>query len=416
MQPLRLSLEGNYWDSQIYSGRLYLWDMDGALTVLNWDSLVDSITPKSERTTFQLALKNADYLYAYDLGLLYGLGGVRQLVVKHFENAANRDIITLSTADLAKHQINKVDTPFKSLHDDCEFYNNDVYGLTDSGLLQFGIRPKNKSGFTKSSAKLADIRGTAIRAKRNSFAIAALSDGLYEWSGYTLRLSHVAERPTAWLDWMFASVYCSSEQGSYMAAYHYEDRRPVGSWTAQDDAELANEDDDDDTPDWVPRRKFNGFVSSEEIFGNNGLSWGIEDKAYLARGNVLEAVSFQHRRLKSEPNELSTAFNELPTIPFDAWKGRIIRGGAAYFGTVVELENALVVLGSDGQNRTFPGPITRWRVFPRSLRYENQLHLVCERSLEVVAFTHDWFVDQDAKVAGTRHWPGQKGYMSAFRR
>ncbi len=413
MQPFRLSLEGDYWDSQLYSGRLYLWKMSGELQIIDWDRLIDSVASSPHHAAFEIALKDAGYLYAYDFQRFYAIGDVQAQAMKAFEAAASRGTVAISSRDLSLYEIQRIDSPFGELHDDCEVYNRELYALTDKGLFQLGIRPKNKSGLGRNAVKLDDVRGSAIRAKGSRLAISALDNGLYEWSSFHGRLSQISTLPTSWADWMSASIYCSSDQGSYMAAYHYQDRN-VG-----DDQGIANRlkaGFEVDYDDELPRRSFDGLILSRDIFRGDGLSWGIDDKVYQAQGDVLSVAVFENRRFKTEPNDLLSAFSERPSIRFDRWKGRIIRGGAAYFGTIVELENALVVIGSDGRNRTYPGPFVRWRTFPRSLRYENQLHLICEDSLEILAFSHDWFVDQNSKIAGVRHSPSQKGYAIRFRR
>jgi len=42
MQPLMIKIPGNFWDVQIYSGKLYLWEMNGDLVVYNWEGIIDS--------------------------------------------------------------------------------------------------------------------------------------------------------------------------------------------------------------------------------------------------------------------------------------------------------------------------------------------------------------------------------------
>ncbi len=55
----------------------------------------------------------------------------------------------------------------------------------------------------------------------------------------------------------------------------------------------------------------------------------------------------------------------------------------------------------EGENDFLAGEPTNWRVFPRSEDYVNQLHVVYEDHLDIFAFTHDYFVsDQASKMAG----------------
>ena len=49
---------------------------------------------------------------------------------------------------------------------------------------------------------------------------------------------------------------------------------------------------------------------------------------------------------------------------------------------------------------TIPGPITRWRVYPRSMNYENHLHVILDDRIEIYSFNHDYFLSQQEKEIG----------------
>lgn len=55
---------------------------------------------------------------------------------------------------------------------------------------------------------------------------------------------------------------------------------------------------------------------------------------------------------------------------------------------------------SDGTYYNIPGEVTRVRIFPRSLNYENHLHVIHNNTLEIYSFNNDYFVDQKAKDFG----------------
>jgi hypothetical protein len=79
----------------------------------------------------------------------------------------------------------------------------------------------------------------------------------------------------------------------------------------------------------------------------------------------------------------------------------VISARVAPFGSVVELHDGLLVIPTKGKTIFLPGEPTNWRVFPRSEDYVNQLHVVYEDHLDIFAFTHDYFVsDQASKMAG----------------
>jgi hypothetical protein len=98
-----------------------------------------------------------------------------------------------------------------------------------------------------------------------------------------------------------------------------------------------------------------------------------------------------------------SAFQHLESIGFDSMHGSIISGGIAYFGIIIEYEDALSVLCSDDTLITFPEAVARWKVYPRSKRYENHLHIIYEDRFVVYSFNHDYFVDQADKLKGIQY-------------
>jgi hypothetical protein len=55
---------------------------------------------------------------------------------------------------------------------------------------------------------------------------------------------------------------------------------------------------------------------------------------------------------------------------------------------------------SDGTYYNIPGEASRVRIFPRSLNYENHLHVILDDRLEIYSFNNDYFVDQKSKDFG----------------
>ena len=107
-------------------------------------------------------------------------------------------------------------------------------------------------------------------------------------------------------------------------------------------------------------------------------------------------------------------FKDLGVIRLAEWKGDVVSGGTAVFGTVIECDRALVIVPSEGQPITLSGEPVNWRTFPRSKYYENQLHVIYEDRIEIFSFNHDYFVDQETKRSGIRfaefgRWGGRHG-------
>ena len=107
-------------------------------------------------------------------------------------------------------------------------------------------------------------------------------------------------------------------------------------------------------------------------------------------------------------------FSKKNVFQFQAWKGKIIKGGNAYFGTIIECENAIVVLTGEKEFFNIPGSATRWRVYPRSFNYENHLHVIKDDRLEIYSFNNDYFRDQYDKNFGIRFTEKFKVKGSSF--
>ena len=84
----------------------------------------------------------------------------------------------------------------------------------------------------------------------------------------------------------------------------------------------------------------------------------------------------------------------------------------APFGSVIELDRSIVIVRSDDEILTLPGVSVNWRVFNRSKQYENQLHVIYERRLEIFSFNHDYFVDQKEKFSGVRAYGSLNGELT----
>jgi hypothetical protein len=67
---------------------------------------------------------------------------------------------------------------------------------------------------------------------------------------------------------------------------------------------------------------------------------------------------------------------------------------------IIELERALLVILSTGEQIVVPGEPVNWKIFPRSRFYENQLHVAYGDRFEIYSFNQDYFVDQAAKTIG----------------
>src|SRR3954462_4325894 len=183
MQPIRLVIPGDYWDSQIYRGRLYLTTMDGGTYVYDWDRVIELVTRQdSDRLAITCAFARGDYLYHPEWSLVFGDPDIGTMLRDKFSSLA-RAPLELPSAVIATSILGSADAP-GGLADDTVLYKNHLYAATDSGLLRANIRhtrgKRNRSGIG-SSERLWDGAALSLAVRRGGdLALAAGEEGLFE--------------------------------------------------------------------------------------------------------------------------------------------------------------------------------------------------------------------------------------------
>ncbi|MCG3771481.1 MAG: hypothetical protein JW384_02667 [Nitrosomonadaceae bacterium] len=398
MQPVKLLIRGDFWDSYLYRGRLYIWTMENDLYIYDWDRLVESLGTSYLRLPLVCAFSRGDLLYKpLSIRPLFDDKEVRSLLFQKF--SALKSELDLDITDLAQtYRIGSQDSPFPTIHDDLTFHSNQIFALTEQGLHYAEThKPLNrKSKVGRMATKFWDGQGTSIRAKGGLLAVAAADDGLFEFEIDDLETvdpTPVTSRHTIYADWAFASIYGSSDLSTgYLAAYI--------------DSSGGNRYYGDHS-----ERRLIDIIDESEIFDGQfassmgpRFSWGVQDKLYLVIQNSVHAIRYS----PWEAGSLiaNKEFSNIGSISMDS-VGSPISGATSHFGLVAEYDGGLSVISSDGEPYFIKGPVVRWRVFPRSIRYENQLHVITEDSLEIYSFNGDYFVDQKQKFAGTQVWKSE---------
>ncbi|WP_430898660.1 MULTISPECIES: hypothetical protein [unclassified Paraflavitalea] len=403
MQPVKISIQGDYIDCQIYRGRLYLWTFDGKIKVYKWDELVYSL-PNSKRDALPLkfCFLDGNYLYKSDLVELFLDEDFKNILIEKFSILSKQDYV-ISERLVDKFLYGEQDTPRNTLPTDTEIYGSMLYYITEQGLFSSTAhRDNRKYPVSTKSTKIWDCNLLAIRAnKYPQLALSGGNEGLFEFdmsTSFRRRWNlkdpvQISKKHSSFANYTYWSIYNSSlTESSYMALFELK---------KADDSVITDEFDFGKSKF---QREFKGEITEERIFEGMGdrknLSWGIDDKIYRATDNGFEIVRFRNNPNKEKGEE---QFTQLQNLDLQAWKGRVIGGGTSYYGTIVECENALVVLLSNGESITIEGPITRWRVYPRSMNYQNHLHVIKDDRIEVYSFNQDYFLDQNEKLIGLEH-------------
>jgi len=377
LQPLKITIPGKYWDSHIYKGRLYLFGIDGDVLTIDWDKLIRewNVGEKS-RLAMLCAFCQSDYLYGNQWSLFFSDSDVRSLIQAKFERLRVQDL-NVSREKLTRFKVGRQDNPLPFPHTDATIYNETFYAAGVSGLFHAKCNKRTKHPISTRVEKQWDCPIAAVSASYSTLALAAGDEGLFEipansdtWTVNRSDPEQLHDKNCIDCSWAFYSIYGSSHlSGGGLASF---------TKTTQDD---------------TFKREFTGLVTDHDIFSETGYSWGHQDKLCLAKSGSIQVVKYQ-----PWAQDKLTAIG---SIDIDLWKGEPVSGRVALFGTIVEYENALVIVPSgQGPIVTLRGEPVNWRVFPRSKQYENQLHVIYTDYLEILSFNHDYFLDQADKISG----------------
>lgn len=395
MQPLKLVIPGNYWDSQLYEGRLYLFGRSGDILALNWDSLIRSLRI-SEPLVLPLtcAFQRSDYLYGMAAAGLMNDSEIRSLVSRKFARLSNLTL-EISAKRMSQHSVGQQDNPLPFPHTDSEIYNRKLYIASKSGVGVVACNKKTKYPVSTRAEQIWDAPVLGISASYGSLAIAAGSEGLFEKRLITYEEDElkddepkqVSQAHCTDCGWAFYSVFGSSSLGAgFLASYEREEP--------------------EDNPRFR-RRRLDRVIVDSEIFGaeprgaQTKYSWASQDKICRAVDGAIDVA--RYAPWEKQPQRIE----RIGTLRLQGRQESIVSAAVALFGTVVEFDSSLAVIPSSGPNLQLRGEPVNWRVFPRSKHYENHLHVVYDDHIEILSFNHDYLVDQKQKISGIRYYPGR---------
>jgi hypothetical protein len=399
MSPLTLLLEGEFWDSQIYEGRLYLFSREGSLLTVKWDELLSATLGDtiSQNIAIECGFRRGDYLYGPQWNIIFHDADIKKIVTRRFEEIAKRKL-HITKRDLEKFKIREQKNPFPFPHSDSAIHYRTMVVAGQGGLWSSRASKRNVNPIGARPERLWDCPVYAVAAGYQKIALAAGDEGLwqspFEYDSFDDNYDEVtqlSQRRSDKCNWMYGSIYGSSYQsGGFLAeisdAYRPRDR--IAALFGEDD------EDDDSTAASEKGPEAPKEIEASSIFSHPGFSWGVRNKLCLHDGKAIFVSSYapwsKHRSSFSRP--ISFDFKEL--------RGPIVSASSAPFGSVLEFDDRLVVILSDGTVETLQGEPINWRVFPNAKFYQNQLHTIYDDHLCIFSFNQDYFVDQSSKNFG----------------
>lgn len=388
MQPLRIRIEGKYWDSYLYNDNLILLTRDGDLEVYSWDRVLDLVeTSPQLRAPLRHLTARGRAWYSLAVQELIRADAVKSQLRSYVE-ALTSQTLRVTRGDLTKKVRRTVAVElFPST--DIEVFGNVLYMSSTEGLTASPLASIADLDVSRESIVL-DAPALKLAASYGHLAIAHGEDGLSEIP-ISRASRYLRDDDLAMFDHLISEERCDSCSWSFFDVVASTSGHGgfIGAFSKPESGRASDYGD----------RQLLGTIPSQELFGQpGGLLTGSGSVLMLAREGELRTERWNpYRRREDYGVDRERSMVSSPTVTALTRRPEPLDASVTVFGAVLELDDYLLVYRSDGETQIIKGEPISWRTFPRSQRYLNHLHVVRDRWIDIYAFAHDYFVEEAAR-------------------
>jgi hypothetical protein len=344
MRALNLRIEGEYWEFLIKYNKLFLWNLDGEIEIYNWEEILRDTSSLHGNLIYSLfngKLKNKLLIEKDIISLNSDSNDIylsKNYLERYLEKVAvspNQEVITSINSYNENLIINTDDGLFISFLDDMERFEK----ITDMPFYNISVGTYGRVAFAGGEEGIFEL---------------FLPVNQIGYKGFKENFRQVIKKHSNKTSWVKNNIFSSS----YIEEF------------------ILN-----------PQNLNNKFYNEKQIFKHfnedkDKVTWVNDNKIYRKlNSSTLEEVTV----LNLYDGELSFKSR---ILNFQAWKGDIIAGAATAFGTIVECENAMVIIFKDTSVMNIPGEVVRWKSYRSNERYSNILGIIYDEELVLSAFNY----------------------------
>ena len=358
---INVAIEGDYVDSFIYSGTLFLVNADSIVTTYAWEELVDASLAKRFKP-----------LQA--LGISWFLKDGR----RNFSEVDWDCALIITSQELSAFARGHL--TLRGWPTDINIFSNNFYVASEFGVDRYKFDYQTKSIVVDEKLSIWDEYAYHVSpnsgqrlaiAAGNSGVITAYPRGQYINAGDLLQ---TIEEPSIDCEWVDENLVSNTFTNSYLSVFSSlpskENYSDAASFFSSYNAAKRSAN---------PAIPFSEFIDTTVKY------------AWVAGTRLFSLLSDEHLRLRIdeleiESSEGSPAFEtgELE-ISSESGTEKIYKARSGSFGAVIEMKNSLLLIDQES-TRTLSSSAVSWRVFPRARNFLNQLHVVENNLLNIFAF------------------------------
>lgn len=349
---VKIEIEGDYIDSFVYSGVLFLVNSDLNLKAYSWDNVFDRC--------------------------LDGLGIFHKARLKNYSRGTVSITDELSgTYSISKKSLSNFELCSKELSvwpSDINIYKNRFYVASERGVdaFDFDWGDGKVSEFKRPTKIFDEVSFKLATGSYHRLAIAAGKSGLLSVTPEKkyARKEHVKQlidKPCSDCHWHSNDLVANTVDGQFIASYASIPKKVDFDGTEQEYWKLV-EILKSTQPNIKNRKNINGQPIVSSWFSGKGL-FSVTNDLNLYWNNIDSPSEY----------ELVDTNSELSTLKY-------FKAQSSPFGTVMEIGDHLKIFSGDGQRQVIAEEVVNWRLFPKSSYYLSHLHVIEDEALVVSLF------------------------------
>lgn len=364
---LDLKIEGDFIDSFIYSGVLYLLDSEFIFTSYSWNSLCDFIL---KRNGFKFFDARCILDYSKDNRKI---------------NASNNYIDTY----ISEKEINSLRTDMieiKTWPSDINIFSNKLYFSGDDGV--FFINTDHRTAlFDKNKIKkIFGMKSFAISPNTNNrIALAVGNEGVFTSTlKYKEKLPtevQVSNKSCIDIDWVNESLFINSDNLSIESFCKIVSKNNAESneiFLKIRDEFKKNENIDDNKLNNKSYREYINFILNKrpETLKLNDIykyGWSSGDSNFILNknNNIIAQNKISGNKIEISTSEITQSLIKLRT---------------SGCGTVMESNIGELFIISGNEVDRISDNFVSWRVYPRAKNHANHLHIINDENINIKIF------------------------------
>ncbi len=363
-QCIFIKLEGDFIDSFIYSGTLFLVHADSKITTHDWEGLIAS------------ALHNNNQTHGAIFEFLKDCRETAQLT--------NRDSITIHIDKDELEDKCASTLPLDGWPTDINIYTNRLYIASETGVEELPFEWRSRR--IEPAGRFHIWRKYAYRVSANDWhrlAIAAGPNGVVTASP---RNGYIKEEDIATLleidshdcEWVGRNLVANSLDGAFLSTFPELPKRPQGLLSSSDYWKQLNAIKQQPPETQRVAHKGQNTVVYAWVAGNKLFSLLSTGELSVEQTNEATGSEQAERTVNDMDVEIGMGGRFSNTE-------NVLAARSSLFGTVIEIGDELCTVSEDGIETVSTRPVS-WRVFSRARNYLNHLHIIENDQLFIRAY------------------------------